>query len=424
MPIHRRTFLRGSSVALALPMLDAMQPRSATAAAKEDEQPRRMVCINTPLGYLPSDFFPETAGKNYESTRYLKSLDDLRGDFTVFSGVSHPDVSGGHHAAHSYLTAAPGPGGSSFRNTISLDQYIAERLPPETRYNFLTLAVGSDARSGLSWTSGGVRIPPVSSPANLYAKLFLQGKKDSVARQVRSLQDGQSIMDVIMERAKRMERSLGAGDRAKLDEYFTSVRTLEERLKQNEEWVHTPKPKVKMSKPENPDDRSVVYGRTELFLDLIHLAIQTDSTRVIAIEVGSGGRPPIKGVSMEHHNLTHHGKDPTKIEQLKLIEDEEMKVMARFLKKMKATSEKGETLLDRTMIQYGSNIGNAAAHSNTNIPMILAGGGFKHQGHLAFDNQKNTPLSNLYVSMLQRLGFETDSFGSSTGTMSGLEMTT
>ncbi|MCR9117708.1 MAG: DUF1552 domain-containing protein [bacterium] len=425
MSIHRRTLLKAGAVSLALPFLEAMQPRTSNAAPVDGESkapPRRMLAINSPLGFLPEDFFPQTAGMEYESTPYLKPLDDLRGDFSVFSGVSHPEVSGGHHAAHSYLTTAPHPGGSSFRNTISLDQYVAERLPPDTRYNFLTLSVSSDARAGLSWTAGGVRIPPITRPSRLYAQLFLNGKEADVARQIRSLKDGRSVMDVVLERAKSMKRTLGSNDRAKLDEYFTSVRALENRLHQSEAWGHHPKPKVEMKPPQDPNDRDVVYGSTSLFLDLIHLSFQTDSTRVITFELGSGGRPPIKGVNMDHHMLTHHGKDPDKIAQLKLIEREEMLVVADFMKKMRATKEQGASLLDQSMVLFGSNLGNASSHANDNMPMILAGGGFKHKGHLAFDRTQNTPVANIYVSMLQRMGLEVDRFGSSTGAINGLEM--
>ena len=225
------------------------------------------------------------------------------------------------------------------------------------------------------------------------------------------------------EQAKDVRSALGARDRDKLDEYFTSVRELEQRLAKSEEWAKKPKPKVDAKPPVDVTNPTDLIAKTRVWFDLIHLALQTDSTRLVTLQLlGTSGVPPIPGVSLGHHDLSHHGKDPTKIAQLEKIETEEMKTLRDFLKKLKDTKEDGATLLDRTTVFFSSNLADASIHSVKNMPVLLAGGGFKHGRRLAFDPKSNPPLCNLYVSMLQRLGLEVDKFGSSTGALTGLEM--
>jgi hypothetical protein len=421
MQLNRRNFLRGAGVSIALPFLDAMVPHRAfgAAAAAEAETPRRMVCVCTPLGLHSPFFTPEKAGKDYASTPYLDALKDFRDDFTVISGLSHPDVGASHDSLSSYLTAAPHPElRAGFRNQISLDQLAAERVGDRTRFRSLSLSAEG---FGLSWTRSGALVPTDLYPASVFARLFLDGKPDEVRDQARRLRDGQSILDTVRDQSKRLEDNLGTRDRDKLDEYFTSVRELERRMAVSEQWSKRPKPKVNAKPPQNNTNPADVVGKTRLMFDLIHLAIQTDSTRVITmLMLGTSLVPPIPGVSQGHHDLSHHGQDPKKIEQLKTVELEVMKTVRELLEKLKRTEEQGQSLLDRTMLMFGSNLGNAANHSTKNLPILLAGGGFKHGRHLAFDPKNPPPLSNLYVSMLQRMGIEAERFGSSTGTLSGL----
>ncbi|MBL8799095.1 MAG: DUF1552 domain-containing protein, partial [Planctomycetia bacterium] len=222
--------------------------------------------------------------------------------------------------------------------------------------------------------------------------------------------------------AKRMQPALAARDKEKMDEYFTSVRELEQRMAVNEEWAKRPKPKVEAKQPQNNMNSADLIGKNRLMFDLMHLALQTDSTRLMSyLLLGTSLVPPIPGVSLGHHDLSHHGQDPKKIEQLRTVETEKMKTLHEFLEKLKNTQEQGETLLDRTMVFFSSNLGNASNHSTKNLPVLLAGGGFKHGQHLKFDPANPPPLCNLYVSMLQRAGIEADRFGSSTGTLTGLE---
>ena len=422
MTVNRRGFLRASGVSLALPWLDALVPARGAFGADIQRPRRRMVCMNAPLGLHPPNFFPEKAGKDYALTPYLEILKDFRDDFTVMSGLSNPEVGEGHDSNYSFLTGAHHKGfvfQGGFRNTISMDQLAADHIGLETRFPTLSFTIGGDV---LSWTRTGVAIQPDMFPSGVFARLFLEGTPEQVAAQARRLRYGQSVLDQVGEQAKAMRPGLGANDREKLDEYFTSVRELEKRLVANEEWSKKPKPKVDAKQPNNPPQVDVV-ACTRTWFDLIHLALQTDSTRLITMSiVGANGVPPIPGVSHQHHDLTHHGQDPKLIEELQLLEFELMKALRDLFVKLKQTKEEGESLLDRTMVFFGSNLGNASYHSTTNLPVLLAGGGFKHGQHLGFDPTNHPPLCNLYVSMLQRLGIEADKFGSSTGTLTGLEM--
>ena len=418
MKLDRRTFLRGAGVAMALPLLDVMTRRAAAAAPAVK---RRMVCINTPLGVHPEYFFPEKAGRDYELSPYLEVLKEFRDDFTVISGLSHPDVGPSHDSNYSFLTAAPHPEQrAGFRNSISLDQFAAEHLHGETRFAALPLSCEG---FGLAWTRSGAAVPTESWPSSVFAKLFLEGRPDEVQAQARRLEDGQSVLDAVRDQAKRLQTNVGTGDREKLDEYFTSVRELEQRLTQSAAWAKKPKPKVDAKPPQNIQNSTDLIGKTRLWFDLIHLALQTDSSRLVTLQlIGTSGVPPIQGVSQGHHDLSHHGKDPTKIAQLKILELEKMKTLRDFLTQLKQTQEEGDSLLDRTTVFFSSNLADASKHSVKNMPVLLAGGGFKHGQHLAFDENKNPPLSNLFVSMLQRMDIEADEFGSSTGTLTGLEM--
>jgi len=405
---------------MALPFLNAMKATVHAAADPARTGKRRMVCINTPLGLHPEFFFPEKTGRDYELSPYLDVLKEFRNDFTVISGLSHPDVGPSHASSNSYLTAAPHPERTAgFRNSISLDQFAAEHLLGETRFSTLPLCCEG---AGLSWTRSGAPVPAYVSPAATFAKLFLQGRPDEVAAQARRLQDGKSVIDAVRDQAKRLDQALGADDREKLDEYFTSVRELEGRLAQADLWSKRPKPKVDVPPLQNVTNPADLIGMTRVWFDLMHLAIQTDSTRLITLQMlGTSSVPPIPGVTQGHHDLSHHGKDPTKIAQLKILETGVMQTLRDFFAQLKQSKEEGGTLLDRTMIFFSSNLADAAKHSVKNMPVLLAGGGFKHGQHLGFDVENNKPLSNLFVSMLQRMEIEADNFGSSTGTLTGLE---
>lgn len=423
--ISRRYFLRGTGVLLGLPLLDAMQPAFASATPVS-AAPRRFLGICNNLGVLPEKFFPDAAqmGRGYALSPYLEELRGFRDDFTVLSGVSHPDVDSGHPADICFLTAAPHPSSSGFRNTISLDQYIAERIGPVTRFPSLTLGV--NAGRSLSYTAGGVMIPLEDKPSEIFKKLFLGGSPEEMQAQARKLALGHSIMDTVAEQTRRLQKSVGARDRERLDQYLTGVRDLENRLVQSAEWEKKPRPVVQEQPPIDFSDPREYMNKTRLMYDMARLAFATDSTRSITLMLDSVNSPAIevegKAVSDGYHSLSHHGRSPEKLAQLERIDREHMKLLAHLFGELKAQQEGSETLLDRSMILYGSNLGNANTHVTTNLPVLFAGGGFRHGQHLAFDRSRNYPLPNLFVNILQRLGVEVDKFASSTGSMRGLEV--
>ncbi|MEJ7606096.1 MAG: DUF1552 domain-containing protein [Bryobacteraceae bacterium] len=421
--VPRRHFLRGVGVALGLPFLDAMQP----AFAAEPETPRRMLAICNNLGLLPGGFFPKGAGKDYELSPYLSELKAHREHFTVFSGVSHPDVDGSHASEVCFLTAAPHPANGGFHNSISLDQYMADQIGVKTRFPSMTLGVNvNKGQRSLTWTGGGVMIPCEDSAASLYRRLFLQGSEEEMARQIDRLKLGESIMDSVAGHADKLGRDLGPRDRARLDQYVTGVRELERRMVLSREWERKPKPVTKAPQPVDPPESRAYMEKVRLMYDMARLAFETDSTRLVTLFLDSSNSPVIDVEGTEitdgYHNLSHHGKNESKLAQLEAIDKWHMRLLAELYGKLQVVSEGGETLLDRSSVLYGSNFGDANKHTTTNMPVILAGGGFRHGQHLAFDAERNYPLPNLFVSLLQRMGIDSGKFASSTGTMRGLEL--
>jgi hypothetical protein len=424
--VSRRKFLKAAGVAVSLPSLEAMRPAMARHS-DEKQVPRRMLAICNNLGLLPGEFFPTGGGRDYTLSPYLEILKQHRNDFTVFSGVWHPDVDGGHPADNCFLTAAPHPARGGFSNTISLDQFIAERIGHLTRFPSLNLGVNPmQGQRSLSWTSSGVLIPCEESASTVFRQLFVSGTAQEEKKQIRRLQLGQSILDVVADQAKDLQKSLGANDRDRLDQYFGSVRELEQRMAASRAWEERPRPKVGAAEPVDPTSNRAYMEKVRLMYDLARLAFETDSTRSVALLLDSVNSPAINIESMElsdgYHNLSHHGKSEAKLSQLKEIDRSHMRLLDQLFSDLRGVKEDGVSLLDRTMVLYGSNLGDADRHVTTNLPILFAGGGFRHGQHLEFDRVHNYPLPNLFVTMLQRMGIEVDRFASSTGTMRGLEM--
>ncbi len=409
-PLSRRAFLRGTGIALTLPFLDAMLPAFG-AAANASTTPRRMVCIETNMGILPQFFFPEQPGRDYVSSPYLDRLAAHRKQLTVLSGVSHPGVTGAHAAERCFLTGTPHPERGGFRNWISLDQFAAEQVGNRTRHPSLVLAMSSEGAT-LSYTRSGAPIPAEKSPKKLFQKLFVQGNSKEVAANVEALQQGRSLLDFVGDQSKRLNRSLSKADQTRMDQYYTSVRDLEQRLHSSEEWEYKPKPVVTVQAPEDIDDAKEFVAKTRLMFDVMKLALETDSTRLLSLFIDT----------TVIHNITHHGNRPEALSELRGHEEKQFDALNGFLNALAATKEQGEPLLERTMVLYGTPMGSANSHSNVNLPVLLAGGGFKHGQHLSFNKENNYPLANLYISMLQRLGLETDQFSTGKGTLRGLEM--
>jgi BMFP domain-containing protein YqiC len=408
-PMNRRRFLRAAGSFLALPWFEA---------SGGGMPPRRMVFIMTNMGVMPRYFFPEATGRAYQETPYLDLLKGHRERFTIFSGISHPGVDGQHLSEKSFLSGAPHPAASHFQNSLSVDQWAAEQIGPQTRFSSLVLRVGKGHEGTPSTTRDGVPIPPEASPAALYRKLFVQGTPEEVERGIDDLRKGGSILDFVRDEARGLQKELPARDRDRLEQYFTSVRELEVRLQHAEAWERKPKPPVAVAEPKDIPSDAEVEAQTNLMYDTMRLALETDSTRVVSLYLGPLLiTPNLPGVKNQTHALTHHGNDEAKIAELRRIEEAQFRSLAGLLDDLHAVREGEGSLLDQTMVLYGSNLSNANAHDTTNLPILLAGGGFAHGQHLAFDRKQNKPLANLFVTMLQHAGFEIDQFSSSTGTI-------
>ncbi len=429
--MSRRHFLRGSGVVLSLPLLNAMLPvfgraQQSSSPLAPGAKPRRMFAAITNLGMLVDQFAPSGTGRDYVASPYLKLLADHRNDFTVFTGVSLPSVSNSHSTEVCWLTGAPGSGSGSFKNTISLDQLVAERIGIQTRMPSLSLAVNGNTT--ISYTRSGVAIPPEQSPSAVFKQLFVQGDQAEVEAQIQQLEVGRSIMDTISDQVKGLQRDVDAADRDRIDQYLTSVRDLENRLKVSQGWEKKPKPVVKASAPIDQTNSARFIEKVKQMMDLTRLVFETDSSRSVTLFISCTGTPVVESplevaITEGYHGLSHHGKSEAKLAQLRALDSAQLKALNAMLTGLKNVKEDGEPLLDRTMVLFGSNLSDGNSHVTKNLPVIFAGGGFKHGQHLVFDRERNYPLTNLHLSMLHRLGIEEDKFSSATGTMRGLEMT-
>ena len=412
--ISRRHALKAGGVALGLPLLDAMVPAFAKTPPATT---KRFVGVSLSLGLHGPNLVPAEAGTGYTPSPYLRSLQDLRDRFTVVSGSSHPRVTGGHTAEGSIWSACPNQRNGGARNTVSLDQFMAKHLGHETR--FPSLVLNTSRETSPSYTENGAMIPAASNPVRVFAQLFVDDSPRERKRQADLLRSGRSVMDVIGAEAKALQREVGPGDRDKLENWFTSVRELEQRLHANEDWVHKPKPKVD-AKPPRDIERDHAIATEKAMLEIIALALQTDSTRFITLHITGNKVDSLDGVDESYHGLSHHGKDEEKLRQLAIVEQAVIDTWADLLRTLRASDQGGHNLLDETMVLLTSNLGNASSHDNRNMPVLFAGGGLRHGRHLAFDQKKNYPLPNLYLNALHQLGLQEERFATSTGTMDGL----
>jgi hypothetical protein len=415
--------LRGAGVSLALPWLEALTARASVGAAGP---PMRAIFISNNLGVLPKPFFPEDTGADYTPSPLLERLAAQRADFTVVSGLSHPNVRGGHSTENCFLTAARNPTASGFRNTISLDQFAAERVGHLTRFATLNLGVNIDrGNRSLAWTRDGSLIPAEDRPSRLFERLFVEGTAAEVAARRRRLRERESILDALADDARRLEARVSAADRRRLEQYLTSVRELEDRLQVAGAWEERPRPAAPAARPADVTDRARLFEGFEAMLAMARLALETDSTRLVTLMVDAFATPAFRldderTTTDGYHNLSHHGQSAEKLAQLEQADRWQMDLLGAFLAALADRREGDGRLLDRTIVLYGSNLGDANTHDNTNLPILLAGGGFRHGSHLAHPHDDNRPLSNLFVSILRRLGIEADAFGSSTGPLAGL----
>ena len=420
--LDRRNFLRGLGVSIALPAFDSLhaanEDRSSTAA-------KRFVCVSPNYGMNPGGFFPEQTGADYTMPHLLKSLEPHRRDLTIFTNLDHPGVGGGHGCSNTLLN------GVELKDTKdrpqrlqSLDQLLAANIGQATRFPSMRLGAG-----GVSWSRAGITLPTDGDPARVFAKLFVDDNSKVKQQTRRFLVEDASILDVVRQDAKRLNSRLAKADQAKLDQYLTSIRGVELKLKRQSDWIDVAKPKASDAVIRGGDDDDTIVDlaypyNTSVMYDLMVLALQTNSTNVICYGHPGGNRMfPFDGITLGYHSLTHHGKRPELLKELSIIETFYAAQLSQFLTKLKETPDShGQSLLESTVVMFGSGMGNASAHSSRNLPIMVAGGGLKHGQHHRFERagRYGRPLSDLYVTILQQLRIERDEFSTSTGNLNHL----
>ena len=418
---RRRFILRSLGTTLALPWMPSLMAKSvggnsAVQTAKGAGQgARRFVAIGNLLGYQTKSLFPATTGAEYEKTTLLEPLSDIRRQMTVYRGLDH-GVRGGHFAVHSFLS---GVLNSEAQNrpegNVTIDQYLADEIGFETRFPSLTVGSEGGIHGGcqIAWTKSGVRVPPVTNPAELFEKIFIGDSPERQARRVQENKVQGSILDSVLEEANGLSRKVNKEDKDKLAEYLTSVRDVEKRLELRKRWTNQPKPKAPFDKPANHnavEDLPMLY-------ELIALALQTDSTRIATLEIGGDFMPQHLGIKKDWHGLSHHGNDPDAIADLIKLESYQIEHFGKFVAKLAKMNDGERTLLDSTTVLFGSGMGDGNTHKNSDLPILLAGGGYKHGEFRQVPNEgiKKVRLCNLFVDIAQKMGVEIESFGNSTG---------
>lgn len=421
-PLPRRTFLKGAGISLALPWLDAMgfgRNSIATAGSMtQAETPRRAVFCFFGLGINGRDFTPVDTGLDYKITPILKPLESLRNDFTMISGLKLTH-SGGHVGDRTFLTGTNtrSPGA---KLRISCDQELAQAVGRQTRFPSLALSIKRGTGFGgyydqtLSWSPSGTPIPSENRPHVLFDQLFRPDTPQTLNQREAEFIRRASVLDSLREQAKRLNNSLGIDDQHKLDEYLTGIRDLERRMQDEKDWLRKPKPNVptlNFGKEQglDPDKSGLEYRRYQRFMyDVIALALQSDSTRVISYlarmdgQDGTGSWREL-GNPYNYHEMTHHGEDPDKLKWFTKSDIYYLEDWAYFLNKLKSISEGDGTLLGHTLVAYGSSGGAINAHHNHHLPTMLAGGsrlGVKHQGHII---KEDVRLGNLWSTVFKRM---------------------
>jgi hypothetical protein len=423
--LHRRRFvIQSVAGSLALPGLPSLMAESiggnsavrATRGAGVDA--RRFVAVGNLLGFQQKRFFPETTGKVFEETTLLKPLAANRDQMTIYRGLDH-GLRGGHFAVHTFLSGVLHHESKNRRDgNVTIDQFIADEVGSQTRFPSLTVGSEGGIHGGcqLSWTKSGVRVPPITGPAELFDKLFLTESKQQREQKVKANSLQASILDSVTEEADSLSKRVNQEDKAKLDEYFSSIRDVEKRLEVRRRWADQPKPEPLFEKPANTntvDDLPTLY-------ELIALALQTDSTRIATLEIGGSFLPQHLGIDKSYHSLSHHGNDEEAIAHLITLETYQLEHFGKFLTRLAGIRDGEQTLLDSTAVLFGSGMGNGSSHTNTDLPIMLAGGGYG-RGEYKNVTSKGTgkvPLCNLFVDIARRMGVEKGSFGTSTGTFS------
>lgn len=406
--IDRRKFLQGMGVTLALPWLESSMMAAPTRI-------KRLVCFGNHLGFYPEAFFPKNSGADFIISPTLKHIEKHRKDFTVFSNLDD-GTNGGHAGVHAFLSggirkelAAGFP-----EKNITIDQVAAEHVGSATRFPSIT--AGIDSGTNMVWKRSGVSVPPINNPAQLFRALFVDQNNASRVMQRKVLLHRSSVLDALRESAKTLNRKLDASDRDKLDQYLTSVREVERRLQMSREWLDKPKPKSPIKTIGQAQRQHI--EEMPLLCDLLALALQTDSTRVATFEVPISFRTSELNVG-GYHSLSHHSKSEDRLGQLQKVEKYWMEQFGFFLNRLKE-----KKVFNDTLVVLGSGMSDGSRHSNRDLPVLLAGGGIKHEGHLICPAEvsKRIPLSNLLLSTLQWFGCDRERFGKSTGAFSPMQI--
>ena len=406
----RRQFLQGAGLALSLPALESLAARSPG----QQSLPRRIVCVGNHLGFYPGNFFPSASGRDFVPTSTLQPLDDHRDDLTVFSNLDH-ELNGGHKAVHGFLTGIKKEEAAGFPSkNISLDQAAAEHVGSSTRFASINTGIGEG--TDMCWSRAGVHVPPVNNPAKLFRALFVDSPRSERELERARLKHRSSVLDALHDSASSLNQSLNSADRNKLDQYLTSVRDVERRLQMSKEWLDRPKPRSPIEEVLNEERQQI--DEVALLYDLMALALQTESTRVATLEIPLGFRTAELNLG-SYHGLSHHSKSEDRIAQLQVVEAFLTAKLSDFISRLKEAQ-----VFDSTLIVFGSGMSDGSIHSNRNLPVLLAGGGLKHQGHLVCPKEQDerVPLSNLWLSVLHWFGADVDRFGRSTGTFSPMQI--
>ena len=413
MPTSRRRFLHSSLGSLALPTLEAF-------AAPAPPPVRTFVAVGAYLGWHAPAFYPKQSGAHYDIPPLLEPLAPHRDHFTIFSGLDHR-APNGHDAWNNFLCGkVPG--------SYSLDQIIADRIGQQSRIPSLHLIAGASEHTNgrqISYTRQGVPLPEIERPSLLYKRLFMS--RADRARVAYLLSSGRSALDEVLADSKRLHATLPASDQAKLSEYFDSVRTVERRMARQIQTIDEPVPQPNYQLPEtDPITPHLMMEAEQVLYDLMALAIETESTRVITFGLyGLGQVFSIDGqpLSAGYHALSHHGNDPGMVRDLVKLERSHMARLAGFLEQLRTKKDaQNRPLLDSTIVLVGTGMGDASRHSNQNLPTLVAGGGFTHGRHLAIDrNAPNAPLlGDLYITLMQRLGMEAGAFSNASRNLNEL----
>ncbi len=399
----RRRFLKATGVTLALPMLESIP---ALGAASGGAKAKRLVCVGGYLGFHQEAIYPKETGRGYTMSQTLQPLVGHRDDFTIFSGLDHR-AKHGHGEWANYLCGQK-------VGKVSLDQIVARALGQSTRFESIQLTAGQASRH-MSYNHDGVALPMIQRPSVFYNKLFASAADRAHTEYL--LKSGRSSLDLVRDEAKRLQGRVSARDRDKLNEYFGSVREVEKRMTRQLNGIDLPLPSTDYKLPGyDPIAPNLMIEAEQLMYDLMALALETDSTRVMTMFLAGLGQVfTIDGETLQagYHALSHHGNDEEKIQDLVRVEVEHMKCLENFISQLKSkTDAEGRPLLDSTIVMMGTGMGNASAHTNNDLPTVVAGGGFRHGSHVAVDPKSDEAplLGDLYITLMQQLGMEVDRF--------------